>query len=79
MSRAAKNIMTQSQWAQWGKQRIADGPRIQKRYEREGLAIKKLLDDQGCSCDPLIVLPQGADGPTFKNALVQHAFDCDRK
>jgi hypothetical protein len=78
VSGKAKNVMTQSQWVDWARLRPQEGRRLEKLYERQGAAVLKMVSEHGCICNPIIVLPQGGDGPTTANPLLTHAFDCER-
>lgn len=74
----AKTQMTAHDWLKWGERRIADAPDVAKLYKRQGEAAQKLVQEYGCPCNPIIVLPSGPDGPTFANPMVTHALECRR-
>lgn len=70
--------MTQSQWRDWGKQRVSDADRIAREYKRQGEKAQKLAGDYGCPCDPIIAVGSNPAGPVFTNPHITHALDCDR-
>lgn len=71
--------MTQQQWRDWARMRPQEGRRLEKLYERQAAAANKMLDERGCSCNPLIWLPTNGDGPTFANPQLTHTMECTQR
>lgn len=69
--------LTQQQLTMWAKQRRADAPRAQKRYEQQADAAEKLIIDRGCDCDPSYIVTTSADGtPSFVRVEITHSLIC---
>lgn len=76
-SRKSSLQMTQAQWADWAIKRQRQADEVAKLYRRQAREISKLLDEVGCRCNPLIVLPQGEmGGPSTKDVHLTHGLDC---
>lgn len=72
----AKASMTQRGWQAWANAREAEADATAKLYRNQAKRMREMLVDIGCTCDPIITLRQGPDGPVMKNPLLTHSLDC---
>lgn len=71
-----KTSMTQRGWAAWASAREAEAESLAKLYRNQARRMRELIRDIGCTCDPIITLRQGPDGPVMSNPILNHALDC---
>lgn len=76
--RASAFQFTQSQWAEWADKRDRDAERIAKQYRADARAVRKMLVESGCKCDPVIVTRRKGESPDTETPLLTHTFDCTR-